>query len=686
METSPRWSTNTKLIVMLAVLALIGFFFSRFQVLIMPLIMAVILAYLLDPIVTALSKYLHLSRTIAVLILYGILILLLIGVVSGAGLLLQQQLSGVLATVLHFINSIPGWIDSLSAQPLSFGPFTFDLSTADATLIQNALLPTARDWIGRITEWMTGAASGVAGFLGWTTFAFIVAFYLLHDMNALQKGLLRLVPEDYKKDAGRLLAELGPIWNAFLRGQLLLSLIMGLAIGLAMALLGVRYSLILGLMAALAEFVPIIGANICSITSILIALFQPSNWIGLSPVPYAAVVWALEGILQQLESNFLVPRIMGSQLKLHPAILIIGALVGFTLMGLPGLLLSGPILATARLFGRYVYAKLFNLPPWPDREELPPGANGPSVRIRPARVTDQDDMIHLTAQIWEGHDYVPQVWTDWLSDREGVLAAAEAEGRMVGFGKLTRLGPKEWWLEGLRVEPGYQGLKIGSQLTEYLIQKWQQRRGGVIRLATSSERVQVHHLCERLGFRKAGVFRVMAAAPIARGACEFQPVSAADATEAIALWKSGASLVGSDLINDNWKWSRFTEEHLMEFIRRQRAWWWKKSAILLAYERVRDQKQNFEVAAILAPAGSFSPMLRQLRVLAKAQKADRAVWIMPDHLRLKEAAKRAGFIPQGDARLWIFERSDRTAGRLAFRIPFFHKIDAPEGSGKSARA
>jgi predicted PurR-regulated permease PerM len=365
MQTSPRWSTTTKLIVMLAVLAVVGFFLNQFQVLIPPLIMAVILAYLLNPIVTALAKPLRLSRTIAVLILYGILILFLAGLISGAGLLLQQQFSGVLATVLKFINSIPEWIESLSAKPVPIGPFTFDFSTADVTLLQDALLPTIRDWIGGITEWMTGAASDVAAFLGWAAFVFIVAYYLLHDMDALQEGLLRLVPQEYKKDAVRLLEELGPIWNAFLRGQLLLSLIMGLAIGLAMALLGVRYALVLGLMAAVAEFVPILGANLTAAVAILIAIFQQSNWLGLPPIYYAVIVAAVSMLLQQLESNFLIPRVMGTQLKLHPAVLIVGALVGFALMGLTGLLLAAPIIASARLFARYTYAKLFNLPPWP---------------------------------------------------------------------------------------------------------------------------------------------------------------------------------------------------------------------------------------------------------------------------------------------------------------------------------
>jgi predicted PurR-regulated permease PerM/ribosomal protein S18 acetylase RimI-like enzyme len=661
METSPRWSTNTKLIVMLAVLSMAGFFLIRFQVLIMPLIMSIILAYLLNPFILLLTKYLRISRTVSVLILYAILILLLIGLASGAGFLLQQQLSGVLATVRKFIDSIPVWIDTLSAKPISIGPLTFDLSTADVTLLQDALLPTARDGIGQITDWMTGAATDVASFLGWTLFAFVVAYYLLNDMDALQKSLLRIVPQNHKKDAGRLLEELGPIWNAFLRGQLLLSLIMGLAIGAAMALLGVRYALILGLMAALAEFVPIIGANVVGATAVLIALFQTSNWLGFSPLTYAVVVGATGGVLQQLESNFLIPRVMGDQLKLHPAIMVIGALVGFSLLGLPGLLLSGPIIATARLFGMYVHAKLFNLPPWPAQNKaLSTGAKPRAVRIRPARASDKKDMLELTAQIWEGHDYTPQVWSEWLADRKGLLAAAELEKRMVGFGKISRVGPGEWWLEGLRVHPEYQGMKIGSQLTEYLVGEWRKRGGGVIRLATSSERVQVHRVCGRLGFRRVGVCRVMAAEPVARGACEYQPVTEAEMQEAIAFWKNIPAVWKTpDFINDGWKWGRFTEPRLAGFIRRGSAWWWRnRSAILLTYDSHHDDQPSLEVAAVLSPSDKLAPMLRQLRVLAHSQKAGRAAWAMPDTPRLTQAAGRAGFTSAWDTRLWLFERSD----------------------------
>jgi predicted PurR-regulated permease PerM/GNAT superfamily N-acetyltransferase len=662
MDISPRWSAITKLTVMLAILAVVGFLLLRFQGVVAPLIMAVILAYLLNPIVTGLAKYSRLSRTVAVLLIYMVLILLLLGLVSGAGLLLQQQLSGVLSTALAFINSIPGWVNSLSSKPLQIGPFSLDLSTSDITLLQNTLIPTARDWIGRVTNWMTGAASELAYTLGWAAFVFIISYYLIHDINAMQKELIHLVPDESKKDARRLLTELGPIWNAFLRGQLMLSLIMGSAFGLTMSLLGLRYSLAIALMAALMEFVPVIGPYLTAGTAILIALFQPSNWMGFPVLTYTLTVAGVALLLQQVEANFLSPRVMGRQLRMHPAVLIIGAFIGASLMGIPGLLLSGPILATTRLFGRYIHAKLLDLPPWPDLEERRPVAVQENpVFCRPAWESDRPDVVELTARMWEGHDYVPQVWNQWLADREGVLAAAEIESKVVGIGKLTRLRPDEWWIEGLRVHPDYQGTKIGSQIFEYLLGQWRQRGGGFIRLSTSSERVQIHHLCDRLGFHRVETFLVMAASPLERGPLAFELISLADAPAALALSEQKATAWGAPgLVNIGWQWSRLTNDRLLEFIRRKRAWWWNdRSAVLLLYDAENEGSPSLEVSTILSPVGQLAALLRQARRLAHQLGAQRLAWVMPNLARVAEATRRAGFSQQWDAQLWVFERSDQ---------------------------
>jgi predicted PurR-regulated permease PerM/GNAT superfamily N-acetyltransferase len=683
MDISPRWSDNTKFIILLAALAAAGFLLYRFQVLIMPLVMSVVLAYLLNPTVTALSRRLRLSRVLAALLLYGILILLLAVLLGGTGLLLQQQLSGMLAAVMAFINGTPDWLGAFAAHPIIIGPLTFDLSTTNSSLLQGALLPTARDWIGQLTQWMTDAASGVAAFLGWTAFVFIIALYLLHDMDALEKSLVQLVPESSRPDARRLMEELGPIWDAFLRGQLLLCLIMGATIGSVTALLGVRYALILGLIATLTEFVPVIGANVIGIIIFFVSFFQPSNWFGLSPIVYAVVVTAIAGTTQQLKGYILIPRIMGDRLRIHPVIMIVGALIGVVLLGLPGLLLSGPIIATLRLFGVYIRAKLFNLPPWPDLEEQrSPGVPAASVRIRPARAADEPDVLDIAARMWDGHDYIPQVWNEWLADRGGILAAAERDGKVVGIGKLSRLTSKEWWIEGLRVHPDFQGMKTGSQIFEYLLGEWTKRGAGVIRLATSSERLPVHNLCSRLGFRRVETFLVMSAAPTDHGECAFEPIAEADVPALLALAKKE---VPSTLVNTGWRWGRLTENRVREFVRCGCAWWWKgRDAALLMYDAKNENKPGLEIAAVLSSAGTPAAMLGQARRLAGRMGAARLAWAMPNLPAVAEAAKRAGFKQEWNAQLWVFERSDPQAAQ---QTPETERIavGSPAKAGRSRR-
>jgi predicted PurR-regulated permease PerM len=121
------------------------------------------------------------------------------------------------------------------------------------------------------------------------------------------------------------------------------------------------------------KFVPILGPFTAGSVAALVALFQPSNWFGLTPLGHAIVVVVCVIILDQGIDYLLLPRIMGSSLNLHPVIIIIGAIVGASLAGVIGLLLSAPATATLLLLSRYVYRKLVDLSPWePPIDAAPP--------------------------------------------------------------------------------------------------------------------------------------------------------------------------------------------------------------------------------------------------------------------------------------------------------------------------
>ena len=658
MDISPRWSNTAKVIVMLAIMAVLAYLLVQFQVLVTPLIMAVILAYLFNPLAARMTRHLRMPRPLAILLIYGLLLLIILGLLSGASLLIQQQFSGVLSTALRFINSIPEWLASLSAQPVQIGPINLDLSSADITTLQNALIPTARDWIARLADWTTTAASSVAIFLAWMMFVLSVSFYLLNDLHAMEGTLVRLTPPDFRKDVKRLMTELGPIWNAFLRGQLLLSLIMGTAVTLTMSALGLHNAIILGLIAVLMEFIPILGPYVTGGTAILIALFQTENWLGIPLGTYPIVIAAAAVVLMLIESQALGPRIMGRHLRLNPAALIIAAFIGASLAGVPGLLLAGPLLATIRLFGRYVYAKLFDLPPWPDLEERQPvTVRENEIHCRPARPKDKDGALAISARIWEGHDYVPRVWDQWVADTQGLLGIAELSGNVVGIGKLTSLGEQEWWLEGVRVHADYQGQKIGSRIFEYLVNEWRNKRSGVLRLATSSERVQIHHLCNRMGFHRLAVLNVLSAKILPRGKNFFEPMTALESETAMALIAGGAPSWGAaDLMNIGWQWSKLSAARIADFARRGRAWWWEgRTGALLLNDYDNDGRPDMEIAAVLAPEKRLPLLLRQARILAGGLGASRLAWSAPNTPRMMNVARRAGFFLEWDAKLWIFE-------------------------------
>jgi GNAT superfamily N-acetyltransferase len=105
-----------------------------------------------------------------------------------------------------------------------------------------------------------------------------------------------------------------------------------------------------------------------------------------------------------------------------------------------------------------------------------------------------------------GDDYVPKVWLEWLFDPEGLLAIAKFECQVVGIGKLTKLSACDWWLEGLRVHPQFEGKRIAPRLHKYLLEFWGRNCSGTFCFATVSNREPVKHLAQVNGFQIVGEY------------------------------------------------------------------------------------------------------------------------------------------------------------------------------------
>lgn len=387
---SPRWGALTKFLVALVGLVLLGGLLSRFQQLIPPLGLAFILAYLLTPVVEWLVARTHWQWGVAVTVVFLVIVLLLITTLTVAGIALVQEITGLYNVIAEILPELPERVQAILSGPIRigsftfdpsqpftlgpFGPFVIDLSQLDLQPIYDQILAIIQPALQQTGTLVGSLASGTANALGWFLFILIVSYYWLHDLKNLLPSLEHVLPAGYAPDIRRLAQELGPIWNAFLRGQVTLALVMGIVVGITMGVLGVRYAPVLGLLAGLLEFIPIIGPIIAGGVAVLVALFQPTNWLGWSPIYFALLILGVQVLLQQLENNFLVPRIIGGSLNLHPIIILVGAIVGANLAGITGLLLSAPVIASLRLFGGYVYRKMFDLDPWPNP---PPQPNTP---------------------------------------------------------------------------------------------------------------------------------------------------------------------------------------------------------------------------------------------------------------------------------------------------------------------
>ncbi len=362
---SPEWSSTTKLVIGLTLVALLAALLVRFRFIVGPLILAFVLAYLLNPLVTRFSKTLHLAWGATVNIVFLILVIILAALVFLLGLVVVQQIQSLYAVLVTFILDLPEIVENLSSETIEFGSFVFSLNQYNLGTVVDQLVPNLQAPISRIGSIITSLASGTLGTLGWVLFTLVVAYFLLAEANVVSGALLPVEIPRYQDDIIKMGKELRKIWNSFLRGQLILIAIVIVTYSILLLILGVRYSLGLALLAGLARFVPYLGPLTAWVTTYLVAFFQDTNYFGLEQWFYALMVIGICFLVDQIFDQIISPRLMGDTLGVHPAALLIVAIMAANLLGVVGLVLAAPVLATLQLFGRYATRKMLDMDPFP---------------------------------------------------------------------------------------------------------------------------------------------------------------------------------------------------------------------------------------------------------------------------------------------------------------------------------
>jgi GNAT superfamily N-acetyltransferase len=281
-----------------------------------------------------------------------------------------------------------------------------------------------------------------------------------------------------------------------------------------------------------------------------------------------------------------------------------------------------------------------------------------TVVCRPALPKDTQEVMDLTRLIWEGEDYIPHVWEEWLSDYSGMLAVAEYGGRVVGLGKLSLLAPGQWWLEGLRVHPEFQGRGIGSHLHDYLIKHWLKEGDGVIRLTTNVNRLTVHHMSEQTGFRRISEISPFKARAMDESSDAFMLLDSSEVQKAVTIALGSESVQAStDLMDLGWKWATINANNLGEAVARKHAWWWHAGQGLLAiWEEDWEQETGAVLMFLSCKLEKMVELLVDFRRLAGAMKHNQAGWFVPLRNELIPYLELAGYKRDWEESLYIFER------------------------------
>jgi len=353
-----RWDTVTKYIVAVIGLLLLALVVYQFRSLLRPLVLAFLLAFILNPAIDFLEDRVGMHRGVASGLLFLVLVIVMLGILAAPVTAVPSIRRAIISAQLD-LKQIIDDITTFFGREIEIAGYQFDLS-----LVAQELSAALRRFVETLAQGTLDVVLSVASGAFWVFFILIVAFYLVKDAHRIAEQVVELAPPGYQADAVRLRQEIVQVWNAFLRGQLLLGSVVAVATAIIDTGIGLPYAWALGLFAGVMEMVPNIGPIIAAVPAVLLALIQGSVFLPLGNFWFAVLVAGIYLVIQLVENNLLVPRILGRTLDLHPLAVLIAVLAGGQLAGILGVLLASPTLATLRVLGRYVLYRLYDRDPF----------------------------------------------------------------------------------------------------------------------------------------------------------------------------------------------------------------------------------------------------------------------------------------------------------------------------------
>jgi len=336
-----RIQITTATLLKIVGVGLLLYFLYRVWWILMILFVALIFAALIRPFADALKKY-RLPRGLAVTIVYVVIF----GVVGLAVTLLTPVIAEDLPQLVHNMEGY--WVElgeNENVQRVVEG-----VVSTQQTLVDIGLSRQEEGIVSGATAGIFTTVTGIFGGLFTTILVLVITFYLVVQDDPLKKIMRSVVPDEHVARATSLLRKINNKLGAWMRGQLLISFIVGMTVFVGLSALRVKYAAVLGLLAALLEFVPYLGP----ILALIPALFLGFSQGGAITAFFVLILYI---VIQQVENHILVPKIMQKAVGLNPVVSIVAILIGAHLSGIVGALLAIPVATALSVFIKDVLEK-----------------------------------------------------------------------------------------------------------------------------------------------------------------------------------------------------------------------------------------------------------------------------------------------------------------------------------------
>lgn len=318
-----------------------------------PFVIAFAIAGILEGQLQALERrgYSRLAATTLVFLMFLLVVsALLLYIVP----VILSQLQGLVQELPRYIRGANNWFQQ------EFQPF---LERHHATIQRLNLPEDPQVLLSRYSEqfnkyattWMSNLLQYVSGVLGkllWLIIIPIITFFVMVDLPRMRHRMMDMVPEHSRHSVGMLLGALAVVWRGYLKGLTTVALLYGVTMAILFSVLGVRYSVVLGVLAGLLYLVPYLGALLIALTSGMVAFFGGSNGVlwsyTVAPLSwkYTLLVVGVAMGVNTLFDQLLVPRIVGGSVGLRPIASLFALFVGAKLFGVWGMLLAMPVAAS----------------------------------------------------------------------------------------------------------------------------------------------------------------------------------------------------------------------------------------------------------------------------------------------------------------------------------------------------